>query len=104
MKVKTPSGFGEVKQDHKKQWIKNQKETKILNENKILLKKMLQIDKHPQSLNPTNIKVGPSPSTASLNKKNRYDRWVDIIKENKRILDKLNRVKSHYDVESQLYS
>jgi hypothetical protein len=67
----------------------------VLNENKVLLKKMLEIDKQPQILNPNNIKHQGTPIYGSLNKNVRYNEMTQVISENKKFLDRLGKVRTH---------
>ena len=71
---------------------------KIENSNQLLLKKMLDISKQPSSLN--KLKVMPRVMTAgTLNLKNRMKAQNNIMIENKRILEKLQRTQSFYSAE-----
>lgn len=53
------------------------------NENRILLKKMLQIDLKPSNLNPSQIVFKSTPSTSSLNRVSRLRDLVKVNEENK---------------------
>lgn len=67
------------------------------NENRILLKKMLQIDLKPSSLNPNKINLKQTPSSSSLNRVSRLKELMRVNEENKSILRRLQGANSVYD-------
>ena len=69
MKIRPPTQYRHVATNQKKKQLSDRENDKILNDNKILLKKMLNIDKNPQDLNPRRIVVQDVPSSGSLNRK-----------------------------------
>ncbi|OMJ82157.1 hypothetical protein SteCoe_17235 [Stentor coeruleus] len=82
----------------KKSRLREENAKEIEHSNQILLKKMLDINNNPSSLN--KFKVMPrSMTTGSLNMKNRVDAQNKIMLENKKMLERLQSTHSFYSAE-----
>jgi len=79
----------------KRERILEEKNFSIQRDNKLLLKKMLQIDVKQGDLNPHRI-MGRRPSQ-SLNRSSRIKDLMRITEENRALLKRLRNAQSHYD-------
>lgn len=94
----TPTKPQNIRVRTKKSRLKEENAKEIEQRNQILLKKMLNINNKPSSLNKH--KVMPrNASTGTLNLKNRIDTQNKIIHENKRMLERLQCTNSFYSAE-----
>ncbi|CAG9334866.1 unnamed protein product [Blepharisma stoltei] len=88
-----PRTMSHLKVKAKKEQIKRDKEEIVEHDNKLLLKKMLEIDKKPSSVTPRCL---GTPRNKSLNKVNRLNELSRIARENRKILKQIQLAKPSY--------
>jgi hypothetical protein len=82
----------------RKERIFNDRMLSIQQDNRILLQKMLRIDSRPSFLSPTSIQQSRPPSAGSLNITVRMKELNKITDENRRILGRLQKIRSNYSI------
>lgn len=82
----------------RKERIYKDRQLSIQQDNRLLLQKMLRIDSRPSLLSPTSIQQSRPPSAGSLNITVRMKELSKITDENRRILGRLQKIRSHYSI------